>query len=65
MAEDNPADFAGRALMTDERTVLLAAETEGEPVAEEAVWTGDSSIGRILAAFMRSGMESGRERHSE
>lgn len=65
MSEDNPADFAGRALMIDDRTVLLAAETEDEPVDEEAVWTGDSSIGRILAAFMRSGMESGRERHAE
>ncbi len=65
MSEDNPADFAGRALMIDDRTVLLAAETEDEPVGEEAMWTGDSSIGRILAAFMRSGMESGRERHAE
>lgn len=62
MSEDNPADFAGRALMIDDRTVLLAAETGEEPVEEEALWTGDSSIGRILAAFMRSGMESGRER---
>ncbi|MCU4718949.1 TrmB family transcriptional regulator [Halapricum hydrolyticum] len=63
MSEDNPADFAGRALMVDDRTVLLAAETDSSPVEEEALWTGDSSIGRILAAFMRSGMESGRERH--
>ncbi|MUV89807.1 TrmB family transcriptional regulator [Halapricum sp. CBA1109] len=65
MSEDNPADFAGRALMVDDRTVLLAAETEDEPVEEEALWTGDSSIGRILAAFMRSGMESGRDRNRE
>lgn len=63
MSEDNPADFAGRALMVDDRTVLLAAETEEGPIEEEALWTGDSSIGRILAAFMRSGMESGRDRH--
>jgi len=63
MSEDNPADFAGRALMVDDRTVLLAAETDSSPVEEEALWTGDSSIGRILAAFMRSGMESGRDRH--
>jgi sugar-specific transcriptional regulator TrmB len=63
MSEDNPADFAGRALMVDERTVLLAAETDDAPVEEEALWTGDSSIGRILATFMRSGMESGRDRH--
>jgi hypothetical protein len=26
------------------------------------MWTGDSRIGRILATFMRSGMESGRDR---
>ncbi|MFT4891372.1 MAG: sugar-specific transcriptional regulator TrmB [Halobacteriales archaeon] len=65
MSEDNPADFAGRALMVDDRTVLLAAETEDEPVDEEAVWTGDSRIGRILATFMRSGMESGRDRHED
>lgn len=62
MAEDNPADFAGRALLVDDRTVLLAAETDGGPLEEEAMWTGDSRIGRILAEFMRSGMESGRER---
>jgi sugar-specific transcriptional regulator TrmB len=65
MSEDNPADFAGRALMVDDRTVLLAAETDDAPVDEEALWTGDSRIGRILAAFMRSGMESGRKRHGE
>ena len=65
MSEDNPADFAGRALMVDDRTVLLAVDTEDEPVDEEALWSGDSRIGRILAAFMRSGMESGRERQAE
>jgi len=65
MSEDNPADFAGRALMIDDRTVLLAAETEEGAIEEEALWTGNSSIGRILAAFMRSGMESGRERQPE
>lgn len=62
MSEDNPADFAGRALMVDDRTVLLAAETGDDSVGEEAMWTGDSRIGRILATFMRSGIESGRER---
>jgi hypothetical protein len=51
--------------MVDDRTVLLAAETDDAPVEEEALWTGDTSIGRILAAFMRSGMESGRDRHRE
>lgn len=65
MSQDNPADFAGRALMVDDRTVLLAAETDDEPIEEEALWTGDSSIGRILSTFMRSGMESGRKRQQE
>lgn len=65
MSEDNPADFAGRALMVDDRTVLLAVEIDDAPVKEEALWTGDSRIGRILATFMRSGMESGRDRHRE
>jgi sugar-specific transcriptional regulator TrmB len=60
MDEDNPADFAGRALMIDGTTVLLAVATESdEPVEEEAMWTAETSIGRILAQFMQSGMESG------
>jgi sugar-specific transcriptional regulator TrmB len=63
MDEDNPADFAGRALMADGSTILLAVATdEDEAVDEEAMWTADTSIGRILSQFMQSGMESGRER---
>ncbi|WP_158855625.1 TrmB family transcriptional regulator [Halorhabdus sp. CUG00001] len=65
MGEDNPADFAGRALMVDEATILLAVATGGDSVTEEALWTAESSIGRILAAFMQSGMASGRERNSD
>jgi len=62
MTEDSPADFAGRALMIDEATILLAVATpDGDAVDEEAMWTADTSIGRILAQFMRSGMESGRD----
>lgn len=61
MAEDSPADFAGRALLVDGTTVLLAVSTEGEAVEEEALWTADTSIGRILAQFMQSGMASGTE----
>lgn len=61
MDEDNPADFAGRALLVDGTTVLLAVSTQGGPVEEEAVWTADTSIGRILAQFMQSGMDSGVE----
>jgi len=61
MDEDNPGDFAGRALMIDERTVLLSATTD-DTVGEEAMWTAESSIGRILAQFMQSGIDSGMER---
>ncbi|NHX36170.1 MULTISPECIES: TrmB family transcriptional regulator [Halolamina] len=61
MDEDNPGDFAGRALMVDQRTVLLSAVTD-DAVGEEAMWTADSSIGRILAQFMQSGIDSGMER---
>lgn len=61
MDEDNPADFAGRALMVDQETVLLSVATDGI-VEEEAMWTAGTSIGRILAQFMQSGMESGTSR---
>jgi hypothetical protein len=64
MGEDNPADFAGQTLMVDDSTVLLAVATAGDTVAEEAMWTAGSSIGRILAQFMQSGIESGKNRHS-
>lgn len=64
MGEDNPADFAGRALMVDEATILLAVATDDHPTQEEAMWTAETSIGRILAQFMQSGMESGQDRSS-
>ena len=64
MGADNPADFAGRALMVDDATILLAVATEEGSVEEEALWTAESSIGRILAQFMQSGMESGQKRHA-
>ncbi|QLG47672.1 TrmB family transcriptional regulator [Natrinema halophilum] len=63
MGEDNPADFAGRALMIDDRTVLLSVATDDDTVDEEAMWTAGSRIGRILTQFMQSGIESGRERN--
>lgn len=62
MDEDNPGDFAGRALMVDEGTVLLSATTD-DTVGEEAMWTSESSIGRILARFMQSGIDSGMDRN--
>lgn len=65
MGEDNPGDFAGRALMVDDETVLLAVATEDDAVREEAMWTAGSSIGRILAQFMQSGVESGTSRRPD
>ena len=62
MDEDNPGDFAGRALMVDDATVLLSATTD-DAVGEEAMWTSESSIGRIIARFMQSGIDSGMERN--
>ena len=64
MDEDNPGSFAGRALMVDEGTVLLSATT-ADTVGEEAMWTSESSIGRILARFIQSGLDSGMERNGE
>lgn len=61
MDDDHPADFAGRALMVDDETVLLAAATDGGS-GEEAMWAEHSSIGRILARFMQAGVDSGVNR---
>jgi len=63
MDEDNPADFAGRALMVDDDTILLSVATADDGVGEEAMWTARSSIGRILAQFMQSGIKSGLDRN--
>ena len=62
MDEDNPGDFAGRALMVDTATVLLSVTTD-DAVGEEAMWTAESSIGHILAQFMQSGIDSGMDRN--
>jgi len=61
MSEDNPGDFAGRALTVDEETVLLSVATD-DAAGEEALWTEHSNIGRILAEFMRSGIDAGMDR---
>ncbi|MFW5965650.1 MAG: TrmB family transcriptional regulator, partial [Halodesulfurarchaeum sp.] len=62
MDEDNPAAFAGRALLVDDRAVLLAVDPTSEEESEEALWTADTTMAHILARFMRSGMESGLDR---
>ncbi len=59
MDEDNPADFAGRGMMVDDSTVLLAVEPADPEDSEQALWTADTTFGHILAQFMKSGMQSG------
>lgn len=63
MDEDNPGDFAGRALMVDDGTVLLSVATDDDAVEEEAMWTASTTIGPILAQFMQSGIQSGMDRN--
>jgi hypothetical protein len=60
MEADAPADYTGRTLMVDEEAVLLSVVTPvDEGVDEEAMWTAGTSIARILAEFVHTGMEAG------
>lgn len=61
MDEDNPADFAGRGVMVDDSTVLLAVEPGDDEGSEQALWTAGTTLGHIIAQFMQSGMQSGIE----
>ncbi|MDZ7746040.1 MAG: hypothetical protein U5K28_05830 [Halobacteriales archaeon] len=36
-----------------------------DAVGEEAMWTSESSIGRLLARFMQSGIDFGMDRISD
>ena len=54
--------FAGRTVLVDEATVLLSVPTTDdrvEPFEEVALWTANTSIGRILARFVHAGMAHG------
>jgi sugar-specific transcriptional regulator TrmB len=54
--------YAGRTLLVDRATVVLSvptAEDHPEPFEEVALWTVDTSIGRILARFVHAGMQAG------
>jgi sugar-specific transcriptional regulator TrmB len=56
--------YAGRTLLVDDATVLLSVPADddyAEPVDEVAMWTANTSIGRILARFVHAGMEAGME----
>jgi hypothetical protein len=62
MGEDNPADFAERAWMVDEgKPYFFGGDRTEDAVGEEAMWTAESSIGRILVEFMGSGIDSGMD----
>jgi len=54
------AGSAGRALVVDEATALLAVPTGADyrgPADEVALWTADTSIGRILVRFVHAGVQ--------
>lgn len=56
--------YAGRTLLVDDATVLLSVPTHddhAEPFDEVAMWTANTSIGRILARFVHAGMQAGVE----
>jgi sugar-specific transcriptional regulator TrmB len=56
---DQMGEMTGRTLKVDDATVLLSVvEDDGD---ETALWTADTSIGRILAQFVDAGMEAGVE----
>ncbi|MFB6068642.1 MAG: TrmB family transcriptional regulator [Halobacterium sp.] len=54
--------YAGRTLLIDDATVLLSVPTHddhAEPFDEVAMWTANTSIGRILGRFVHAGMQAG------
>ncbi|WP_115865384.1 TrmB family transcriptional regulator [Halorussus litoreus] len=61
-SSDGAGGFTGRTLLVDDATVLLsvvADEDSPEPFEETALWTAETRIGHILAAFVHAGMQSG------
>lgn len=59
--DENSMGFTGRTLLVDEATVLLSVVPEDADSADEtAMWTVDTSIGRILAQFISAGMQRRR-----
>jgi sugar-specific transcriptional regulator TrmB len=54
---DQMGEMTGRTLMVDDATVLLSVVEDDD--GETALWTAGTSIGRILAQFVNSGMEAG------
>jgi sugar-specific transcriptional regulator TrmB len=66
--EDHHGGFTGVTLLVDEATVMLSVPTEPDreaPFDEVALWTAETSIGRILARFVHAGMESGLDDYPE
>jgi len=64
--DDDTTEFTGRTLLVDETTVLLSVvPDDGDGADETALWTADTSIGRILGQFISAGMERGMERQGE
>ncbi|MFC3476136.1 TrmB family transcriptional regulator [Halobacterium litoreum] len=53
--------YVGRTLVVDDATVLLSvpARDDAEPYDEVAMWTANTSIGRILVRYVHAGMQAG------
>ena len=62
-SREGTGGFTGRTLLVDDATVLLSVRTDEdpEPFEETALWTADTRIGDILAAYVHAGMQSGFE----
>jgi len=58
---DQMGEMTGRTLLVDEATVLLSVVEDADGTDETALWTADTSIGRILAQFVHGGMEAAME----
>lgn len=60
---DQMGEMTGRPLLVDEATVLLSVvDPDRDGADETAPWTADTSIGRILAEFVHTGMEAALDR---
>jgi len=59
-AGDEMTDFTGRTVLVDGATVLLSVVPAGRG-GETALWTAETAIGEILAAFVHTGMQAGMD----
>jgi sugar-specific transcriptional regulator TrmB len=56
--DEDTMGFTGRTLLVDDATVLLSVvPKDGDSADETALWTVETSIGRILGQFINAGMQ--------